>query len=197
MSSNIDLIKQLRTETGAGLADVKEALENSSNDLVKARAYLKQKGLSKAAKRAEKEAKEGVVVSYIHNTNKVGALIEVNCETDFVAKSDDFINFAKEVALQVVAMNPIYVSLDEVTEQDKKEIAESVKEDKSFVNKPEEAKKKIVESKIKTFGEEKCLLQQAYFKDSSINIEDMMKQVSAKVGEKVEISRFSRFQVGE
>jgi len=194
--SNIELIKQLRAETGAGLADVKEALEISKDDLEAAKAYLTKKGIAKADKRADREANQGVVGNYIHTTNKIGVLVEVNCETDFVAKSDDFQAFARDVAMQIAAMSPEYISKDEIPESIKEEFAREVANDPQFAGKPEKVIENIVDSKMKTYAEETTLLGQKFFKDSSKTIEDMLKALSAKVGEAVKIRRFVRMEIG-
>lgn len=192
----IEQIKELRALTGAGLADVKEALTVSKGDMEAAKAYLTKKGIAKADKRADREANQGIIGSYIHTTNKVGVLVEVNCETDFVAKSEDFISFAKEVSMQVAAMSPMYVSKEDIPVEFRNEFRIEVENDPKFTNKPEEVKANIVESKMETLAKESCLLEQAYFKDSSIKINDMLKALSAKVGEAVRIKRFVRYEIG-
>lgn len=194
--SNIELIKQLRAETGAGLADVKEALEISKDDLTAARAYLQKKGIAKAEKRSEREANQGVVGNYLHLTNRIGVLVEVNCETDFVAKNEDFQAFAKDVAMQIAAMNPEYISADEIPSSLKEEFQREVENDPKFKDKPESVINTIVESKVKTYAEETTLLGQKFFKDSSKTIDDMLKAISAKVGEAVKIKKFVRMEVG-
>jgi elongation factor Ts len=193
---NIEQIKELRAETGAGLADVKEALTISKGDMEAAKAYLSKKGIAKAEKRADREANQGMIGSYIHVTNKVASLVEVNCETDFVAKSDDFMMFAKEVAMQIAAMSPIYVSREDIPESIKEEFINEVANDPKFEGKPEAVRLNIVDSKMKTYAEEFCLLDQAYFKDGSQRIGDMLKALSAKVGEAVKIRKFVRYEVG-
>lgn len=192
----IEQIKELRVITGAGLADVKEALSISKGDMEAAKAYLAKKGLAKAEKRADREANQGMIGSYIHVTNKVAALVELNCETDFVAKSDDFMMLAKEIAMQIAAMNPLYVSVEDVPASVREEFANEVKNDPKFANKPEEIRNNILDSKMKTYAEEVCLMDQAYFKDGSQNIGQMLKAVSAKVGEAIKIRRFVRYEVG-
>lgn len=194
---NVELIKQLRAETGAGFADVKEALEVSKNDITAAKAYLKKKGIAKADKRSGREANQGVIGSYIHITNKIGVLVEVNCETDFVAKSGEFQNFAKDVAMQIAAMSPEYISKDEIPNSIKEEFAREVANDPKFANKPQNVIQNIVDSKIKNYVEEKVLLAQKFFKDPSKTIEDMLKDLSAKVGEAIKIRRYVRMELGE
>ncbi len=194
--ANIELIKQLRAETGAGLADVREALEISKENVDTARAYLHKKGIAKAEKRADREANQGVVGSYIHTTNKIGVLVEVNCETDFVARSEDFLQFAKDVAMQIAAMSPEFISIDEVPASIMEEFQKEVANDPQFAGKPAAALEKIVESKFKSYAEEKSLLKQAFFKDTSKTIEEMLKVLSAKVGEAIKIRRFTRMEIG-
>lgn len=165
--ANIELIKLLRAETSAGIADIKEALEASKDNLDEAREYLKKKGIAKADKRSEREANQGIIASYIHTTNKIGVLVELNCETDFVARNNDFQELGRNIAMQVCAMNPEFLS------------------------------KEVVPEGTDLEGiEEKCLLSQNFFKDSSVTIEDMIKSVSAKVGEAVKIRRFVRYEIG-
>lgn len=194
--ANIELIKQLRAETGAGVADVREALEISKDDLAAARAFLQKKGIAKAEKRADRDANQGVVGNYLHLTNRIGVMVEVNCETDFVARNEDFIAFAKDVAMQIAAMNPEYISESEIPESLKEEFQREVENDPKFKGKPEAVVKTIVDSKIKTYAEETTLLGQKFFKDSSKTIDDMLKAISAKVGEAVKIKKFVRMEVG-
>lgn len=195
--ANIELIKQLRAETGAGLADVKEALEISKDDLEAAKAYLNKKGIARAEKRADREANQGVIGSYIHTTNRIGVLVEVNCETDFVARGEDFQQFARDVAMQICAMNAEYVSPEDIPSSIRDEFEKEVKNDPKFAGKPEAALATIIDSKVKTYGEEKSLLKQSFFKDSSKTIEDMLKTLSSKVGEAIRIKRFERMEIGE
>jgi elongation factor Ts len=193
----IEQIKQLRAETGAGIADVKEALVSTAGDVEAAKKYLAKKGMAKAEKRSEREAKEGIISSYIHNTNKVAVLVEVNCETDFVAKSDDFVQFGRDVALQVAALSPLYVSKEDVPASVAEEFKNEVNADPKFSGKPDAVKQTIIDSKLKTYAEEFCLLEQKFFKDGAISIDEMLKAISSKVGEAVKIKRFVRYAVGE
>lgn len=194
--ANIELIKQLRADTGAGLSDIKEALEISKDDYEAAKSYLAKKGIAKADKRADREANQGVIASYIHTTNKIGVLVEVNSETDFVARSEDFQNFGKNVAMQICAMSPLYLDESEIPANIRQEFVEEVANDPKFTGKPEEIRNNIVDAKMKTYAEEYCLLKQKFFKDSSVSIEEMMKVLSGKVGEAIRIKRFVRFEVG-
>lgn len=194
--NNIELIKKLRSTTGAGLSDVKEALESNNYDETKALEFLKAKGLARAAKRSDREAKEGIVSSYIHNTNKVGVLVEVNCETDFVAKSEDFVEFAKNIALQIAAMNPKHISKDDISEEIINSIRDEVENSSEHSKKPQKVKDQIALSKVQTYSEEYCLLEQKFFKDGKTKISDMLSSISSKLGEKIEISRFSLYRIG-
>lgn len=196
MASSIEQIKELRNLTGAGLSDVKEALDISKGDMEAAKAFLTKKGIAKAEKRLDRESNQGIVASYIHTTNKIGVMVEVNCETDFVARSEDFLQFGKDVAMQVAAMSPLYVSKEEIPASIAAEFKAEVDNDPKFGSKPEAVKATIVESKIKSYAEEYCLLEQTFFKDGSSKIGDMMKGVSAKVGEAVRLKRFVRYEVG-
>jgi elongation factor Ts len=194
--ASMEQIKELRALTGAGLSDVKEALDASNNDFEEAKKYLAKKGVAKAEKRSEREANQGIIASYIHNTNKVAVIAEVNCETDFVAKSEDFMQFGKEVAMQIAAMNPLYVSREDIPANVLDEMKEAVLNDASFASKPQEVKDRILESKMNTFAQESCLLEQKSFKDDSVTIDAMLKAISSKVGEAVKIKRFTRYEVG-
>lgn len=194
--ANIELIKQLRSETGAGIADVKEALEISNDNLDDARAFLHKKGLAKAEKRSDRETNQGIIASYIHTNNRIGVLVEINCETDFVAKNEDFVNFGKEVAMQIAAMNPLYLAPSDVPETLLGEFTKEVKNDPKFAGKPEQALEGIIKSKLETYAKENSLITQNYFKDTSLTIDDMTKAISSKVGEAVRIGKFTRFEVG-
>lgn len=195
--ADLELLKKLRSETGAGLADVKESLDTTNNNYEEAKEILRKKGATKAEKRAERETLQGVIGYYVHNNNQVAALIEVNCETDFVAKSEEFVSFAREMAMQVVAVNPRFVSSDEISEEVKADLRAEIDGDETLKSKPEAIKSKILESKLETFINENCLLNQSFFKDESKKIEDMVKALSAKVGEAVRIRRFVKVQIGE
>jgi elongation factor Ts len=194
--ANLELIKQLRADTGAGIADVKEALEISKDDMVAAKAYLQKKGIAKAEKRLDREANQGVIASYIHNTNKIAVLVEVNCETDFVAKNEDFIRFGKDVAMQIAAMSPEYISESEIPESLKEEFAKEVGNNPKFTGKPSEILQNIIDSKVKTYASETTLLGQAFFNDTNTTIGEMLKILSAKVGEAIKIKKFVRMEVG-
>jgi elongation factor Ts len=194
-------IKDLRERTGAGMADCKKALTEVGGDMDKAIDYLRAKGLAKAAKKAGREATEGLVVSYIHGGGRIGVLVEINCETDFVARGDDFQAYTREIALQVAATNPQYVKKDEVPasviEHEKSVLVAKAKEDPKNANKPEQVLAKITEGQITKWLKEICLLDQAWVKDDSKTIEQLQQELIAKIGENIKIRRFSRFELGE
>jgi elongation factor Ts len=191
------VVKELREKTGAGMMDCKKALSETGGDLDKAIEYLREKGLAAAAKKAGRIAAEGIVESYIHMGGKIGVLLEVNCETDFVARTDEFRTFVRDVAMQIAATNPAYLSREEVSQEilDKeKEIltAQALNE-----GKPEKVVEKIVAGRIEKFYTENCLLEQAFIRDTDITITGLMKEKIAKIGENINIRRFVRYEMGE
>jgi len=191
------LIKDLRERTGAGMSDCKKALQEADADMEKAIDYLRKKGLAKAAKKAGREATEGAVISYIHGGGRIGVLVEVNCETDFVARNDDFQGFAREVALQIAAMNPLYVKADEVDQsvvaREREVLLAKAKES----GKPEPVVQKMVEGQISKWMKEVCLLDQPWVKDDKKTIGDLTQELVAKLGENIRVRRFVRFELGE
>jgi elongation factor Ts len=191
------LIKDLRERTGAGMADCKKALVEVSGDMDKAIDYLRTKGLAKAAKKAGREATEGSIVSYIHGGGRIGVLVEINCETDFVARNDDFQAFTREVALQIAAMNPQFVKKDDVAQDviDRERAVLVAKAKES--GKPEPVAQKMVEGQISKWMKEICLLDQPWVKDSDKTIEQLQQELVAKIGENIKIRRFTRFELGE
>ena len=195
MAISTDLIKKLREKTNAPMMDCKKALEESSGDIEIAVDILRKKGQIIALKKAGRCAKEGVVGSYIHSNSKLGVLLEVNCETDFVARNEDFKQFVKDVSMQVAATSPSYVSREEVPghilEREKNVLKESVK------NKPENVVEKIVQGKLEKFYSEVCLLDQPFVKNDKITIKEYLNELIGKIGENILIRRFVRFQVGE
>jgi elongation factor Ts len=191
------MIKDLRERTGSGMADCKKALVECDADVDKAVEYLRKKGLAKAAKKAGRSATEGLVHSYIHAGGRIGVLVEVNCETDFVARNDDFVAFTNEVALQIAAMNPQFVSGDEVPEDavaKEREIRTATAKESG---KPDNVVEKIVEGQISKWKKEICLLDQPWVKDDKKSITDLQNEIVAKLGENIRIRRFIRFEVGE
>ena len=197
MEVTATLIKDLRERTGAGMSDCKKALVEVGGDMDKAIDYLRAKGLAKAAKKAGREATEGAVVSYIHGGGRIGVLVEINCETDFVARNEDFVNFTKEVALQIAAMNPQFVRKDEVSQDviDREKTVLIAKAKES--GKPEAIAQKMVDGQISKWMKEICLLDQPFVKDPDKTIEQVQQELVAKIGENIKIRRFVRFELGE
>ena len=191
------LIKDLRERTGAGMSDCKKALVEVEGDVDKAIDYLRTKGLAKAAKKAGREATEGAVVSYIHGGGRIGVLVEINCETDFVARNEDFQAFTRDVALQIAAMNPQFVRKDEVSQDvvDKEREVLVAKAKES--GKPDQVVQKMVDGQITKWMKEICLLDQSYVKDPDKTIEQIQQELIAKIGENIKIRRFVRFELGE
>jgi elongation factor Ts len=190
-------VKQLREKTGAGIMDCKEALSECNGDISNAVDFLRKKGLATAAKRAGRATTEGIIESYIHMDSKLGVLVEINCETDFVAKNDDFKEFAKNIAMHITATNPVSIQPEDVP----KEIIDKEKEiyraQVLDMGKPEQIADKIVDGKMKKYFSENCLMNQAYVRDSNITIEDLLNEMVAKIGENITIKRFARFKIGE
>lgn len=198
---NAALIKELREATGAGLMDCKKALKEVDGDIDKATDFLRKKGLAKAAKKAGRAATEGAVVSYIHPNNRVGVLLEVNCETDFVAKTDGFIEFCNDVAMQIAAMAPEAVRREEMDQAAVEKEREILREKALGEGKPEKIVDKIVDGQIGKFYSERVLLEQVFVKNGPDNskrtVEQLQKEMVAKLGENIQIRRFSRFELGE
>ena len=191
------MVKQLREKTGSGMMDCKKALTENGGDMDKAIDFLRKKGLATAAKRAGRATSEGVVQPYVHTGGKLGVMVEVNCETDFVAKSDDFQEFAKNVAMHIAATNPLGIVPEDVPEELlEREKAIYVDQAKQ-TGKPENVIEKIVEGKMGKFLKENCLMQQAYVRNPDITIADLLNELIAKIGENISIKRFVRFQIGE
>ena len=190
-----ELVKQLREKTSAGMMDCKKALVEAKGDLAQAETILRKKGAAAASKKAGREAKEGVIGSYIHVGDKVGVLVEINCETDFVARNESFRSFVKDVTLQVAAGAPLFVKRDEVPESllavERDVASESVK------GKPAAIAEKIITGKLDKYYGEKCLLEQTFVKDNTKTITDLLTAKIAELGENIVIRRFTRFQVGE
>ena len=197
MEISVELIKKLREATGSGILDVREALENAEGDFDKAVDYLRQKGLAKAAKRSDRDASEGVVELYSHGDGRVGVMVEVNCETDFVARSDEFREFAHEVALQIAASAPKWVTENQIPEdviEHEKEIARARYKEEG---KPDNIIDKILEGMVVKFKAENCLLQQAYIRDEDLTIQELLHEKIASIGENIVIRRFERWELGE
>jgi len=191
------MVKELRQKTGAGMMDCKKALQEAEGDFEKAIEILRKKGIAKAAKRAEREANEGVVTAYIHPGSKLGALVEVNCETDFVAKTDDFQEFARNIAMHVAASNPLAVSREDLDQTLLEKEKEIYREQALASGKPEHIVDKIVEGRLEKYFSEVCLLEQPYVKDPDKTIKELLTETIARVGENISIKRFARFRIGE
>jgi elongation factor Ts len=191
------MVKDLRDKTNAGMMDCKKALQETQGDMEKALDFLRQKGLAKALKRSGREASEGMIHAYIHGGGRIGVLVEVNCETDFAAKSEDFIEFTKNIAMQIAAANPLGVQREEISEEIiQRERAIYLAQARES-GKPENILGKIVDGKMRKFYEEAVLLDQAYVKDPDKTIQDYLNELVAKIGEKIIIRRFARYQLGE
>jgi elongation factor Ts len=190
-------VKSLREKTGVGMMDCKSALEECKGDFEKAIELLRKKGIAVAKKRAEKTASQGTVASYIHMNGKIGVLVEINCETDFVAKSDNFREFVKDIGMHIAASNPSWLSREDVPPAALEKEKEILKEQTLKEGKPEKVAEKIVEGRIKKFYSENCLLEQPFVKNTDLSIEQCLNELIGKTGEKCEIRRFARFQLGE
>jgi len=190
-------VKKLHDQTGAGILDCKRALEEANGDFEKAIAILRKKGVQVASKRADKATKEGVICAYIHAGSQVGVLVEINCETDFVARTEDFRKFADEVAMQIAAMRPRWVAPEDVPEEVLEQEKEILREQAEREGKPPHVIEKMVEGRLRKFYEENCLLKQPYIRDDKLTIEDLLNELMGKTGERIQIRRFVRYQVGE
>ncbi len=197
MSFTANDVKTLRERTGAGMMDCKKALVETDGDMDKAVDYLREKGIAKAAKKASRIAAEGIVDSYIHMGGRVGVLVEVNCETDFVARGDQFKELVHDIALQIAAANPTYLTKEEVPADVIEKEKEILKAQALEEGKPEKIVEKMVEGRIKTFYDENCLLCQKFVKDPSKTIEQLVTESIATIGENISIRRFARFEMGE
>ena len=191
------MVKDIRDATSASFIDCKKALEESSGNVDKAVEILRIKGLAKASKKAGRSTPEGIVTSYIHAGGRIGVLLEVNCETDFVARNDEFQQFTREVAMQIAAANPTYVAEADVHEDIINKEKEIMKAQVVESGKPDNIADKIVEGKISKYFEENCLVNQIYIRDKKRKISDLLSELIAKVGENIQIRRFERFQLGE
>ncbi|SRR6266571_2083378 len=199
MAASAQMVKELRERTGAGVMDCKEALNASNDDLDTAVEYLRKKGIASAAKKAGREAKEGVVGSYIHAGAKLGVLVEINCESDFVARTEAFQELVKDIAMQVAAANPSYVAREDIPGEVLEKEREIYREQMADQKKAAQVIDKIVEGKLEKFFAESCLLEQPFIKDATgkTKVKDLVATTTAKTGERVVVKRFARFQVGE
>ena len=193
--SLMDAVKKLRFKTSAGMMECKDALKEAKGDIDKAVEILRKKGIAKAAKKSTRVAEQGVIESYIHMGDRIGVLIEVNCETDFVARNNDFRKMTKDLSMQVAAANPLYISREDVP-------ADAIEKEREIFrtqvkDKPDNVVEKIVDGKLEKYFSEVCLLEQPFIKDPNIRIKDLVTQIIATLGENIKIKRFVRFEVGE
>jgi len=191
------MVKQLREKSGAGMMDCKQALVECDADIDKAVDFLRKKGLATAQKRAGRAMTEGTIQSYIHMGGKLGVLVEVNCETDFVAKNEDFLQFARNIAMHIAATNPLGVRAEDVSEETVQRERDIYQAQALETGKPENVITKIVDGKMNKFFKENCLLNQPYVRDPDLTVEDVLNELIAKIGENITIRRFVRFQTGE
>lgn len=192
-----EMVKQLREKTGAGIMDCKAALSECDGDMTQAVDFLRKKGLATAAKRAGRAMTEGIIQAYVHTGGKIGVLVEVNCETDFVAKTDDFVEFAKNIAMHIAATSPLGINPEDIPDDVINKEKEIYRAQALEMGKPEKMLDKIAEGKLNKFYKENCLLKQPYVRDPSLAVTDALNDVIAKIGENITIKRFVRFQIGE
>ncbi len=197
MAITAQMVKELREKTGVGMMDCKKALAETDGDFEKAINYLREKGISKAASKAGRSTKEGVVFSYIHPGNKLGVLVEINCETDFVARNNDFLDFAKDIAMHIAASEPIAVSREEVDQSLIENEKRVYRQQAINEGKPEKILDKIVDGKVEKYFSETCLMEQPFVKDPDQTVTDIVNGMIAKIGENISIKRFTRYRLGE
>ncbi len=197
MEISIELVKDLRQRTGAGIVDCKAALQHSGGNIEAAIEYLRKKGLATAAKKAGRIATDGLVASYIHAGGKMGVLVEINCETDFVAKTAEFQDFVKNIAMHIAAANPLYIRREDIPSEVLEKEREIYRTQALESGKPAKVIDKIVEGKLERFYSEVCLLEQTYIRDSDRTIKEVLDEMIGKLGENITIRRFARFQLGE
>ncbi len=197
MEISVELVKDLRQRTGAGVVDCKKALQEAKGNVDGAIDYLRRKGLATAAKKAGRIATDGLVSSYIHAGGKMGVLVEINCETDFVAKTEDFQTFVKNIAMHIAATNPQYIRREEIPVEVLEKEREIYRTQALDAGKPQKVIDKIIEGKMERFYSEVCLLEQTYVRDSDLTIKELLDAMIAKIGENITIRRFARFQLGE
>jgi len=194
MPVDIELVKQLREETGISLADCKKALEESGNDIASAKEYLKKRGQAVAQKKTEREVGAGIVDSYVHSSKRSGVLLEINCETDFVARGEDFQNLSHEICLQIVSMKPLYVKEDDIPSEVLEKEKSIIKEQVGEMNKPEDIIEGIIKGKLDKYKKDVCLLNQLWVKDDSKTIQSLINEYIAKTGENIVIKRFVMYE---
>ena len=191
------MVKQLREKTGSGMMDCKKALAECNGDMEKAVEFLRKKGLATAQKRAGRAMTEGTIHAYIHTGGKLGVLVEINCETDFVARNEDFKEFSKNIAMHIAASNPLGISPEDVSQDIIDKEKDIYRAQAAEMGKPENVVEKIVEGKVQKFFKDNCLLKQAYVRDPDITVSDLLNELIAKIGENITIKRFVRYQIGE
>lgn len=197
MSISADLVKKLREKTGAGMMDCKRALEKAGGDMDKATDYLREQGMAQAAKKASRVAKEGIIYSYIHPGDKLGVLLELNCETDFVARTEDFKLLSKDIAMQIAATNPLVVTRSDLNPEILEKEKEIYRTQAKNEGKPEKIIERIVEGKLGKYFQEVCLLEQPFVKDQDRAVKDRINETIAKLGENITVKRFVRFRLGD
>lgn len=197
MSIGANLVKKLREKTGAGMMDCKRALEKADGDMDKATDYLREHGMAQAAKKASRIAKEGIIYSYIHPGDKLGALLELNCETDFVARTEDFKLLSKDIAMQIAATNPLVVLRSDLKPETLEKEKEIYQTQAKSEGKPEKIIERIVEGKLEKYFQEVCLLEQPFVKDQDRSVKDRIDETIAKLGENITVKRFVRFRLGD
>lgn len=190
-------VKELREKTGAGMMDCKRALVECAGDIDKAIKFLREKGITDASKRLGRATKEGMILSYIHPGNRIGVLVEVNCETDFVARNEQFQQFVKDIAMHIAASSPRYIQREEVPAAEVEAEREVLTNQAKASGKPEKVIQKIVDGRLEKFFGMICLLEQPFIKDSTVSVQDMLKETIGKIGENIVIRRFARYQLGE
>lgn len=197
MAITAKMVKELREKTGAGMMDCKKALVEADGNIDKAIEILREKGMASAAKKAGRIAAEGIVSSYIHTGGRIGVLVEVNCETDFVAKTDDFQNLVKDIAMQIAAMNPKYIRREDVPEEELEKERAILREQALAEGKPERVIDRIVEGRISKYFQEVCLLEQTFIKDNEKTVDQLVRSAIARIGENISVRRFVRYEMGE
>ncbi len=197
MAITAAMVKELREKTGAGMMDCKKALVEADGNIDKAIEILREKGMASAAKKAGRIAAEGIVSSYIHTGGRIGVLVEVNCETDFVAKTDDFQNLVKDIAMQIAAMNPKYIRREDVPEEELEKERAILREQALAEGKPERVIDRIVEGRISKYFQEVCLLEQTFIKDNEKTVDQLVRSAIARIGENISVRRFVRYEMGE
>jgi elongation factor Ts len=197
LKKTTELIKQLRAATGAGVLDCRKALEQAEGDLEKATAYLREKGLAAAAKKTSREASEGIIEAYAHHGNRVAVLVEVNCETDFVANTPEFRSFAHDIALHVAAMSPLYMTIEDIPAEELERKKDFYRQEALAQGKPEKIIERIIAGRLKKFYTDTCLMEQSFVKDDEVIIKDLVMEKIATLKENIVVRRFVRYELGE